>query len=201
MNLFLDFDGTLIDSRARLFHLFNHLVPASAFDFDAYWAIKRRGVGHKEILQQQFGYSVEAVEKFQQEWLRQIERPEWLKYDKPIDRVFEKLIQLKVAHELILVTARQSVEMVEVQLNALGWKDLFQQVLVTEQKIEKVDLIRKHVTVSEQDWLIGDTGKDIKTGKQLNIHTAAVLSGFLNEEKLRQYHPDLLLNSIVDFVG
>jgi phosphoglycolate phosphatase len=49
----------------------------------------------------------------------------------------------------------------------------------------------------EECWIIGDTGKDIETGKQLNIKTVAVLSGFLNKKSLTEYNPDKIVDSVL----
>jgi len=48
--VFFDLDGTLPDSRERLYRLFCELVPESRLSFDKYWALKRRKQDHKTIL-------------------------------------------------------------------------------------------------------------------------------------------------------
>jgi phosphoglycolate phosphatase len=68
---------------------------------------------------------------------------------------------------------------------------------VTQQRKEKFDLINDEVLISKQDWFVGDTGKDIQTGKKLGIKTAAVLSGFLNKEKLMEYEPDVIERDVL----
>ncbi|MFN5877929.1 MAG: HAD family hydrolase, partial [Flavobacteriales bacterium] len=85
------------------------------------------------------------------------------------------------------------------QLANFGWNHIFENIFVTEQKSDKHSLILKNVLVSLEDWLIGDTGKDIEAGKKLGINTAAVLSGFLNQEKLASYQPDLILTDVTLF--
>ena len=54
MKLFIDFDGTLVNSKERLYNLFQFLVPSSGFSFDEYWARKKKGISHKVILLQEF---------------------------------------------------------------------------------------------------------------------------------------------------
>ena len=36
MNIFFDLDGTLLDSKERLYYLFQHLVPECKFSFEEY---------------------------------------------------------------------------------------------------------------------------------------------------------------------
>jgi phosphoglycolate phosphatase len=73
------------------------------------------------------------------------------------------------------------------------------QVFVTEQSCPKQEMLAAVPKLSPTDWIVGDTGKDIKAGKDLGIRTCAVLSGFLNEEMLRAYMPDRVIPGVVDF--
>ncbi|MFN5149620.1 MAG: HAD family hydrolase [Flavobacteriia bacterium] len=199
MNIFFDLDGTIIESRKRLYMLFQFLVASSDLTFDEYWELKRNGISHKSILTTQFNYTSEDYSAFESLWMNEIEKEEWLNLDEPIMGVTDLLLSLTAEHRLHLVTARQSKDMVYKQLANFGWNHIFENILVTEQKSDKHSLILKNVLVSLEDWLIGDTGKDIEAGKKLGINTAAVLSGFLNQEKLASYQPDLILTDVTLF--
>lgn len=199
MNIFFDLDGTLIDSRQRLYQLFQHLVPQSNLSFDAYWEMKRNKIGHGEILRQYFYYTEDSIKDFQEKWMKRIELPEWLEKDIPFDGVSNFLKKVSQSHTLYIVTARQFREEVIKQVKKFGWSDYFKGILVTEQKVEKFDLIKTVENISEEDWLVTDTGKDINTGKKLGIRTAGVLSGFLNRDSLLEYKPDIILPIILDF--
>lgn len=199
MNIFFDLDGTLIDSRTRLYQLFQFLVPNSQLQFEEYWELKRNKINHKEILTTKFNYSEEDFRKFEQKWMAEIELKRWLDLDKPFEGITEFLIDLSDRNALFLVTARQSEKMVLQQIKKFGWGSIFIKVLVSEQKQEKYDLIKTTVKVNPDDWFVGDTGKDIQTGKLLGIKTAAVLSGFLNNKSLLQYEPDVIANTVLNF--
>ncbi len=200
MNIIFDFDGTLIDSKERLFKLFSFLVPESKLDFEAYWTIKKQGIGHAEILEQQFNYQSNAIQEFQLKWHQEIEKPIWINYDKPILGVENKLMALFEIHQLHLVTARQSYEIAKNQISTFQWDKYFKTILVTKQEKEKSQLILENIEIQNEDWILGDTGKDILTGKTLQINTAAVLTGFLNEEKLKSYNPDIIIDSVANFM-
>ncbi|HMI79141.1 MAG TPA: HAD hydrolase-like protein [Ferruginibacter sp.] len=199
MKIFFDLDGTLIDSRERLYCLFQHLVPASVLTFDEYWNYKRKKTGHEEILKSIFSFSQSEVDLFQKKWMEQIELPQWLALDKPFNGVTDYLIAAKKNYDLYLVTSRQFEDLALLQLTDYGWDDIFTNVFVTAQKSEKNDMIKKTIVTGAADWFVGDTGKDIQTGKSLGIKTAAVLSGFLNKEKLMEYKPDIIIDTILDF--
>jgi phosphoglycolate phosphatase len=198
MNIFFDLDGTLVDARNRLYLLFQHLVTGSKFSFDEYWNLKRDKISHKEILQNQFSYSSEEIRNFERTWLQKIETTEWLACDQPFPGVTEFLIKLKEEHTIFVVTARQFEVVAKQQLAGYGWSEIFERVLVTGQRQEKYSLIDDAVKTSDVDWFVGDTGKDIQTGKKLGMKTAAVLSGFMNRERLVEYSPDIIVGSILE---
>ena len=199
MKIIFDLDGTLIDSRERLYYLFQHLVPASDLTFEAYWNFKRNKIDHRKILETRYLFSEHDIVSFQKNWMDKIELPEWLAFDKPFKGITAYLMELKKQHDLYLVTARQYEASVLVQLAEFGWTNIFTKVLVTAQKTEKINLINNAIATNLADWFVGDTGKDIETGKSLGMQTAAVLSGFLNREKLMEYNPDLIINCVTDF--
>jgi phosphoglycolate phosphatase len=198
MNIFFDFDGTLIDSRERLYMLFQQLVTESTLTFDEYWTLKRNKISHKEILDNKFNYTVDRLTEFEKKWMERIELSEWLMLDKPFDGIIEYLIQLQQNHALYIVTARQFENSALQQIKTFGWTGLFEKVFVTQQKKEKFELITETVKVNKKDWFVGDTGKDIQTGKKLGVNTAAVLSGFLSKERLLEYKPDTIVNNVME---
>jgi phosphoglycolate phosphatase-like HAD superfamily hydrolase len=67
-----------------------------------------------------------------------IEDKEWLKYDVPFTNVTEYLHSLKKKeYQLYIITARQSKAKAIQQIVSFGWKNLFNEILVTEQKNRK----------------------------------------------------------------
>jgi phosphoglycolate phosphatase len=200
LNIIFDFDGTLIDSRERLFKLFSFLVPESNLNFEDYWNLKKQGIGHAEILESHFKYAQINIQQFQIKWHQEIEKQQWIDYDTPIFGVENKLKSLFENHQLHMVTARQSYEMAIGQINKFQWNKYFKTILVTKQEKEKSQLILENIKIQNGDWILGDTGKDILTGKTLQINTAAVLTGFLSEEKLKSYNPDIIIDSVANFM-
>lgn len=69
MNIVFDLDGTLLDSRRRLYVLFQRLVPGSLLSFDEYWSLKRNGTGHETILLERFGIESVELDGFLSRWL------------------------------------------------------------------------------------------------------------------------------------
>lgn len=101
-------------------------------------------------------------------------------------------------HNLYLVTNRQKKFLVYEQLNDFGWLDLFKTVFVTERKNTKYDILKKLDNVSSNDYLISDTGEDIKTAQLMGINSIAVTWGVLNEEILKTYNPNYIARFVND---
>jgi len=197
-NIFIDLDGTLIDPRQRLYALFQELVPASRLSFDEYWKIKRRRVDQNRLLGEWFSYDEGQVAIFKEEWFAKVEEHNRMRFDVPFPRVFELLDSLGERHHLHLVTARQDEALVNTQLQTMGLRDLFEKVLVTRQVTTKAELIRKSIVPNATDILIGDTGEDILTARDLGVIAVAVCSGSLCREVLSTYQPDFLMNDITE---
>jgi phosphoglycolate phosphatase len=198
MNIIFDLDGTLIDSKPRLYNLFQFLVPESTFTFEEYWSLKKNKINHKEILISKLLYSEVQFNKFEKLWLEYIELENWLNFDTPFNGVTNFLKSIRENNSLYITTARQSKERTLAQIQRFGWNNIFANVLVTEHKNEKYELIKDSIITNSNDWIVGDTGLDIKTGNILGIRTAAVLSGFLSKESLIPYKPDIIINNILE---
>lgn len=200
MNVVFDLDGTLIDSRLRMYTLYQRLVPTTTLDFDSYWNYKRRKVPHEVLLKNCEGYSEEQIASFINKWMIHIETKEFLVFDSSFPGLPATLERLAQQARLHVCTARQFRQPVLEQLERLGLIKHFSSVLVTQHASTKEDLVASNLPgLSPNDWMVGDTGKDIEAGKMLGMRTCAVLSGFLNREILLRYEPDLILESAVDF--
>ncbi|MCZ8021384.1 MAG: HAD family hydrolase [Cyclobacteriaceae bacterium] len=198
-NLFIDLDGTIIDARKRVYEVFRFLVPTSNLSFDAYWEIKRAGISNESILINHFNFSDLQIANFISQWMKEIEKENWLELDKPFDNIKSKLQNLKKNYKLILVTARQSTTNTLKQLKQLQLDTYFDDILITNQTLTKQVIIKQKFDVTSEDLIVGDTGKDIETGKALGIKTVAVLCGFLSASTLEKYNPDYIIQSLTDF--
>ena len=200
MNIVFDLDGTLIDSKLRLYRLFQSLAAPSSLSYEEYWALKKNKTSNATILSGRLGYSEEQIAGFVVRWMSLIESPSFLALDSNFEGIHAGLGALQRNADLHVCTARQLREPVVEQLLSLNLLQFFEQVLVTEHKRTKESLILANIAnLSSNDWIVGDTGKDIQVGKSLNIRTCAVLSGFLNRQVLRSYGPNLVLDSVIEF--
>jgi phosphoglycolate phosphatase len=180
--------------------LFQDLTPDSSLSYEQYWAFKKRRISNETILASEMGYDQSRVSKFLANWMTKIESPSYLQLDSSFARIHATLTQLRQNADLHVCTDRQKRQPVLDQLADFNLLKFFKQVMVTEQRHSKESMIAMHVAdIRMQDWMVGDTGKDVETGKVLKIKTCAVLSGFLSIESLRYYNPDLIIDSVADF--
>lgn len=199
MNIFFDLDGTLIDSRRRLHELFVQLT-AIDITFEDYWFLKRDMVSNEAIMRQE-QMPDDSIKEFSKNWMLLIEHPDHIVKDVNFSFTLDVLEHIKShQHPMFVVTARQSKDQAIAQLKALGILNYLTDVLVTEQKLDKKELINLlNIELSEDDVMVGDTGHDIMAGKALGIKTVAVTSGFRSEERLLTYSPDYIFKNVLEF--
>lgn len=202
MNIFVDLDGTLLDCRQRLHRLFGTLVPRNDLDENAYWDLKRIPQSHDQILASRFGYSEDGIERFKGEWLERIESPALLSLDRPLAGSPAALETLGRHGALILLTSRQSEDRALAQLRRTGLHGYFEQILVTGRGRSKADAVRdRGIPVDSNDIVVGDTGDDIVTARELGARAISVLSGFRCEAYLTRLDPDGLYADLSQFAA
>jgi phosphoglycolate phosphatase len=200
MKIIFDLDGTIICSKKKLYELFSDLIESRQLSFSDYWDLKFSRKSNQNILKSKFNYSDNEIEYFVNNWMKLIEDDKYLKMDTLIDGVKDFLTGVSQNNELYICSARQSIQQVEKQLKRLSIFHFFQDIFVTEQKCSKKDLlVNKNLRLDKRDWIVGDTGHDIITGKELGIKTCAVLSGFTSRNVLVSYFPDIVIQNVTSF--
>jgi phosphoglycolate phosphatase len=198
-NLFLDYDGTILNSMGRVYALFRELAPGSGLNYESYWALKRDGVKQEAILKKFLGYGPEAVAGYKKQWLTLIEEPSRLAADFVIPGLTEFLARQAGRRKIIIVTNRQFKDRAVNQAAGLGLTSLCSDFLVTGQSLSKADLIRRSgLELSGEDVFLGDGGEDMLAAKELNIKAGAVTWGFLNRRCLALYTPDFYIETETD---
>ena len=123
-----------------------------------------------------------------------IEADCYLDLDTLIPNADKALENLNKNHDLFICTARQSISQSQKQLKKLSIFSYFKDIFVTEQKVDKFQILsNSNISFTNKDWIIGDTGNDIDTGKKIGVQTCAVLSGFMSRSSLIDYSPDLMI--------
>ena len=205
MILFFDLDGPLLDVSPRYVRLHQDLLHPhghAGMDPATYWDRKRARRSEDDVLAELGLCHVAGI--YGPERLRLIETAEWLKHDRCWPWSLECLGDLAKRATLVMVTARADRTALLNQLDALGLRPFFHEIL-SEPGGERVDLqkaaliadyLKRHDLEAEGSWMIGDTEADVGAGKHVGLRTAAVLTGIRDANHLRQAEPDYLLDDI-----
>jgi phosphoglycolate phosphatase-like HAD superfamily hydrolase len=201
MKFICDFDGTIINSLARTYFLFSRLTQPEIISYQRYITEKRAGKSNQYILKKHFNISSEDYIEFENKWFELIESEEFIKYNIIFRFSLKALSILKSYGDLYLVSNRQNRLILYQELYKFGILHFFSIILATEQKETKKELINRKIVVKNKEhiFMIGDTGEDIITAKDLGIISVAVSSGNRNKTILRSYDPDYIFDNILFF--
>jgi phosphoglycolate phosphatase len=205
---FLDLDGVILDVSERQYQVHRSLLRdlglggEPAIDRSAFWEMKRDRRPARELLEAS-GFEAADEAAYRRGWLERVESSDFLGLDTPIDGAVEALESLRRRGPLVLVTLRQRPDHLALELERLGLRPFFDEVLTASPRGEegwrvKADLLsaggaRPGLTI------VGDTEVDIRAGKALGLRTVAVTSGIRNRALLEAEGPDQVLESLRDF--
>lgn len=199
--ILFDLDGTLINSQSRLYCLFAELCKENNFSYTEYWSLKRNFLPQKVLLEKFLHYSEDQIKLFNKLFLEKVEEPKRMQLDTPVAGILEALKTLKRNHSLYIVTNRQSHHETVKQIERFGWTNFFEGILVTQQKVHKLDVIKNNLQTTTEDVFVTDTGEDIATAHQLGLIAVAVTWGISNKKLLQQYNPDYIIDTVSDLIN
>ena len=205
--IFLDLDGTLLDTSPRHYKLYQDIlnkkgVSESKVSLEKFWNMKRAGIKTRDILPASF--PEEVIVSFEEEWLQKIEKKSYLQYDEPFPKTEKVLSCLNKEFDLVLVTLRNNTENLHWELSKLGLQNYFKAIICGEGPKKK--LVEDYLmdNPDEKCIIIGDTEEDIKTGLELEITTISVTWGIRSRGFLEQFNHDFCIDSfqeIIDIVN
>jgi phosphoglycolate phosphatase-like HAD superfamily hydrolase len=207
MILWFDFDGTLVDVRAKylgLYHAFGNEHGARAMlPDDEFWALKRGGMPNAELAVRS-GLAPEVARRFASFVEAGVEQERALRRDTLFPSTLKVLRTLASKHRCQLISMRRDYAMLRRQLTWLGICDLFELVHEvpregTEDDTPKAAVIRRHGAQGPA-LTVGDSEMEIRTGRQLGIPCCAVPSGIRTRERLAASHPDYIVESLFNII-
>lgn len=196
--LFWDLDGTIINSFERQYKLFCELCPSNKLSFDEYWKIKKEGVKQQYLLHNYFNYTASEIYQFKQAWITEIENYQRLFDDKLVDGVYEVLKSLNQHYFMYVLTNRLYYKRAEEQISRFKIDKFFKEILVTQQKVSKINLMLRTTSVHEKSncFFVSDTIDDIIAANLIGVNSVAVTWGVQEKQLLLKSNPSYVCENI-----
>jgi phosphoglycolate phosphatase len=190
LTVFFDFDGTLVDVRARHYRTYRSaLAPLGGRPLHpaAYWRLKRRGAGLAEVLARS-GVAPEGREEFLDRFLAEIEAPASLALDRLLPGAEATLAALRGRGDrLVLLSLRRSRAAFAGQVERLGIAGAFARVDAgrahEDGGLAKRDLIER-AGFGAAAAVVGDTEADVAAARALGLAPVGVTTGLRNRRFL-----------------
>jgi phosphoglycolate phosphatase-like HAD superfamily hydrolase len=192
--ILLDFDGTLISNKARLFAFYYENIGQTyrqALDIDEFWSLKKLGIHEIEWLNLKYGVNID-IKEWEEKKLHDIESLHYLKYDKLFPFTRSTLNYLDEKYLTYLVTRRSNEENLFWQLTSLDLLKYFKDVVVIPHTGEpKANILMGVIkNIGPEDIIVGDTEDDIAAGIHIGVKTFFVLSGIRGKWVVQKYFSD-----------
>lgn len=202
-NIYLDFDGTIIDSSARLYEVYKSIMLEFGVSFlakDQYWDLKRERQPYNFILSKTAKelYAPEYMKRF----LNRVESMEFLKFDRLFEGALKTLSGLKKNNRLVLVTLRRSKENLYQELKTLGIFAIFDDIFAdfregaNSWEVAASSVRKDHKFTKDNSVIVGDTEDTALAAKELGISSFLVTSGIRSESFIKKYNPNYILKDL-----
>ena len=205
----LDLDGPVLDGMNRHYQCYRDILDdhgVTPIPLDLYWEMKRSRVDRKQLLY--LSNAVELYDLFLASWIDRIETKQLLELDRLQYNVAAILTHWKQSNmRLLLATLRRNHANLHWQLETLGIKNLFDEIIAignVGQQQSKADAVKAYIRdtpLCEIIW-IGDTEVDIHAAQELGIAVCGLACGLRTDEYLDSLQPDCLepdLNSFYEW--
>ena len=206
-NIFIDFDGTLVDIAPRHYRVYKKCVEkmgGTPLDQKKYWELKRDNISWDELLSMS---GLEASKKgdYLKLFIDRIESLEELYRDELFVDSLSALKKLSSNdNKLYLLSLRRNSDALDKQIEKLGIGCFFEKILSGHSDtkegtlLKKADIIKQTIDNPGDSIIIGDTEADVAAAQQLNATSIALLSGIRSKEFLKSMEPDYLVDGIGD---
>jgi len=191
-HVFFDLDGTLIDITHRWYHL--HVDLSRIYGYtpmrkEMYIALKRDGVHEKDVIKKT-NIPRKKINDYLKKRNQHMESKTYLAKDKLKSGVKKLLKTLAESRILLLFTRRKHKRRCIEELNRLGIKKYFAEILVASSPSQIRSFMRsRDKSILNNALLIGDTEDDYHTARTLRMPCICVCDGARNKEYLSRLKP------------
>lgn len=206
-NIFIDFDGTLVDIAPRHYRVYKKCVEkmgGTPLDRKKYWELKRDNISWNELLLIS-GLEVNNRDDYLELFIDRIESLEELYRDELFVDSLSALKKLSSNdNKLYLLSLRRNSDALDKQIEKLGIECFFEEILSGHSDtkegtlLKKADIIKQTIDNPEDSIIVGDTEADVAAAQQLNATSIALLSGIRSKKFLKSMESDYLVDGIGD---
>ena len=206
-NIFIDFDGTLVDIAPRHYRVYRKCVEkmgGTPLDRKKYWELKRDNISWNELLLIS-GLEINNRDDYLEFFIDRIESLEELYRDELFVDSLSALKKLSSNdNKLYLLSLRRNSDALDKQIEKLGIECFFEEILSGHSDtkegtlLKKADIIKQTIDNPEDSIIVGDTEADVAAAQQLNATSIALLSGIRSKKFLKSMEPDYLVDGIGD---
>lgn len=199
----LDLDGPILDVIERHYRCYRETLAElgySALPREIYWEMKRRPLDTSQILAATG--ATQSAKEFDRMWLERIEEKEYLSLDRVQKGAMDTLKKWKELDiMLVLATMRRNDSNLFWQLERLGLRSMFSEVVVGPSIKAKAEGVAKKVREVDRRnivW-IGDTEADVRAARMLGVQVCVVDGGLRNMDYLCSLAPDFFADDVQAF--
>lgn len=198
MNIFIDLDGTIVDSSDRHYQVYKKIVEKMGgvpMPKDEYWELIR-DKANKDVILEKSNLASIGQSAYLAQFINEIETEENLGFEKFISpNALSVLEKLNKNHKITLITLRKNREGALNQIKLLEIDKYVDEVVICS--ADKASEIKPRLTKNLKDnIMVGDTEADIDAAKALGIKSVGLLSGFRNRRLMEQFKPDYICANI-----
>ncbi|MCY7367961.1 MAG: HAD family hydrolase [Chamaesiphon sp.] len=222
MRIITDFDGPIMDLSDRYYHVYQ-LCLAQVREPDQsiniltkaeFWADKRAKISEQQVGIKS-GLTAAQAETFKQIRDQTAHQLQYLSLDRVVPSAIPALEQIQASGvELIVMTLRRNCELT-VAFEQYGLDRFFpldRRYCLGDNYHKQGDIKDKTQLMAQalidlkpdpNTWMIGDTETDIIAAQTHGIRVVGVLSGIRDLDRLTQYQPDRIVDSLataIDFI-
>lgn len=204
----LDLDGPILDGVGRHYAVYRDILQENGHHplaRDEYWELKKNLVDRRMLLARSDAEGL--YDQFLATWLERIEQKHYLALDTLQPGVVKVLEQWRTRGvRLLLATMRNNAEHLNWQLNALGLRRHFDEVVVVQEGTAAAEKVGRSKAGRVRDVLgafdsrdvvwVGDTEADMRAAQELGVTSCAVVCGLRNEAFLRSLAPDYIVRDV-----
>jgi phosphoglycolate phosphatase-like HAD superfamily hydrolase len=197
----LDFDGTLISNKRRLYAFYYENIGQAykqVLNINEFWSLKKLGIHEIGWLNSKCDSNMD-IKEWEEKKFHDIESLHYLKYDQLFPFTRTTLNYLDEKYIIYLVTRRTNEENLYRQLASLELSRYFKEVIVIPHNGEpKANILKGAIkNIGPEDVIVGDTEDDIATGILMGVKTFFVLSGIRGRWVIQKYFSDQVGKIIV----